>query len=260
MSNRRFVGIVGTPYVAFACTAGGLDTLPQFGLAGVDLTFRVESLPEQNASADEIHPLFSFIHDTGTQPAMLEVGITPSGRVAARAKSTSVWQTGISRILDATAWHTLSVGYDGASGAWTTTFDGTDDNSVVDPSPSYLVPSPGYATRLMLFNGRQGLTKMSASISAALATFVGAARNTTLTWSFSSRAGDSIPVALTTSDGGASEMAGVGPLVAEFWNPLFFTPWGSVPTGSPTGQYRRGLETDWVRRAKPTTNWTRVAA
>ncbi len=260
MSNRRFVSVGGAPYVAFACNTGDLDAMPQFGLASVTLEFRVEVLPQQNATADEIHPLFAFIHDIETQVAIFEVGVTPSGRVAAQVKSGDVWKSSISRVLDATAWHTLSVGYDGATGSWFTAIDGDIDNSQVDPSPSYLLPTAGYGTRLMLFNGRKGMSRMSASIAAASATFVGAVRNTTLTWDFTARSGDAIATGMTTSDGVASELGVLPAMRAERWNPLVFSPWGPVPTDGPGGLYSRGLETDWARRAKPTTSWTRVAA
>lgn len=260
MSNRRFVSTRGVPYLAFACNVGGSDVVPSLGFFDVILSFRVESLPEQSASADEIHPLFAFVQDSAARPDIFAVGITPSGRVAAKVKTGAVWQTGISRVLDATAWHTLEVGYDGASGAFITTFDGNVDNTVIDPFPEYLVPDAGQTSRLMLFNGGDGLTKMAASVSEAKAFFFGAARNTTLTWDFARRAGGTIPVALTTSDGGTTEFTTSLDLVAERWAPPFSSPWGAVPMTSTNGEYTRGLQTDWTRRAKPTTVWTRVAA
>jgi hypothetical protein len=259
MGTVRHVATLGQPYFAMVAEGvGDLSTLPQFGLAAVALEFRVDALPVQSASADELHPMFAFDHDLQTQAPLLEVGVTPSGRFKALAKSGSTWQTAPSRVSDTSVWHTLEVRYDGASGQWTAVLDGTTDTGTIDGAPQYLVPKAGYNTRLMLFNGRDGLARTGVSIRSAFLTFVGASDTTTLLYTVD-RSQDG---SLTPTFGGTGPAAIASPCVlsAQWYDPIFSHPWGVAPTNSTDGAYRYGLTTDWARLPRRSTAWTRVAA
>lgn len=257
--NHRFVTSLGDPYFAFKAEGvGDLTSLPSFGLIEAYVEFRVEVAPTQSASADELHPLLSFIHDLQTQPAIIELGVTPSGRAKATNRSGGVWQSGSGRILDASQWHSLRVAYDGGTGQWFVDFD-TDfqDTSIIDGG-GFLVPNAGYSTRLMLFNGNDGLTRAKASIRHAEFAFLGAGGSTILTYGFSGGYGSTLTPEFSGTLPGAMPTSCV--LSAGFYDPLFVAPWGSPSSGTPSGSYRWGLTTDYTRLAKPTTTYTRVPA
>lgn len=261
MSNHRFLTTLGQPYLAFVAEdIGDLSTLPTFGLAAVTAEFRVDRLPIQNAAADEIHPFFAFDHDVQTKAPILEVGITPSGRLKAQAKSGSQWQSVAGLFSDARRWNIIQIVYDGGTGVWDVTINGVEDANTVDGAPAYLLPDAGYNTRLMLMNGRDGLARSIVSVRDLSATFVGTFSNVAH-WPFGERSGATVtPVVTTTNPSGVSELRSTPVLSARWYEPTFTHPWGAVPSQPTTGAYRWGLETDWTRRPKPTTLYTRVPA
>ena len=260
MSNHRFVTSLGSPYFAFgADNVGSLATLPSDGFVGVVIEVRVDRLPEQNASADELHPLFSFCYDTQSKGSIFEMGVTPSGRMKARVRSGDVWQTATGFFSDTTAWNTIAITYGvQAAGNWDVTLNGAPPNtSQTDPFPQTLLPDSGFGTRLMLFNGIDGLTKMSASIRAAEMSFSSPSRATTLAWQFLPGGQNTLPTSLISA---ASDMPNDCAMTARWYNPSPLSPWGAVPTGSLAAAYSRGLTTDYAAVARPTTAYTQVAS
>ena len=255
MSTRRHVSTLGQPYFAFTAEdVGDRDTLPTFGLIDVALEFRVESLPVQNASPDELHPIFAFDHDLPTQPGILEIGVTPSGRFKAAAFTGSFWQTAPSTIANTDTWNTLEVGYDGGSGQWFITLNGVADNSTIDPSPAFLLPQPGYGSRLMLFNGRSGISRSHVSVRQVTLSFLGGSGSTFVSYTPTTRQDGTLQGVVS-----GLPMPANCDMAAEWYNPLLSPPWGAVPSGYPDGAFAFGLETDWTRLPQITTTWTRVA-
>lgn len=250
--NSRFVTSLSRPYFAMmAENVGDVNTLPADGLGQVHLEFRVEVPPQQHTSADELHPLFAFTHDIQTQPAILEVGITPSGRVKATAKSGHSYQSRINAVRDPSSWNSISVAYGGVSGVWAVNINSVIDTSVVDPSPVPLLPNAGYQTRLMLFNGRDGLSRYQVSVRYCL--LVWDTPTTLVVYDFQDDYGDAIEPDFQVGSW-PSDLT----MRASVYNPLVTAPWGPVPAGPPTGFYRWGLTTDYTRLAKPQTQFTRV--
>lgn len=260
MSNFRYVRSLGEPYFAFTAeNVGDLSTLPSFGLIQVTMEFRVFALPKAKASADELHPLFAFVHDLVTQPAIFEAGITPSGRIKASIRTGSVWQSAANIVGDATRWHRADFAYDGGSGQWFVTIDDhAQDTSVIDPGPAYLRPNAGYQTKLLAFNGRDGLSRSDVALRSLFNGWLGAGGATNAEYDFR----DNFGGALKPKFGGPAPAAMPSDCIlrAGFYDPLVTYPWGAVPTGSQDGAYRWGLGTEFTRLAKPTTKFTRVPA
>lgn len=265
MSNHRFVTSLGFPYFAFvADNIGDVNTLPSGGLAAVYAEFRVDSLPVQSASADEIHPFFAFDHGIQTQPPIFEIGVTPSGRFGARAKS-YVNPTNLSGqylsprtglFSGSAVWNTAQITYNALGpGAWDVTINGVRDLTQTDLNPSALLPNVGYGSRLLMFNGRDGLARTGISIRNLLATFVGVSSDN-YEWKFSEGEGRLLTPTITIT----TPPDALAPAVmdARFYEPLITHPWGAVPSGAPSGAYRWGLATDYTRLPKPVTTYTRV--
>ena len=258
MSNHRWVSSLGQPYFAFVADGiGDINTLPSAGLAAITAEFRVDALPTMKASVDEIHPFFAYNHDIQTQVPIFEVGITPNGALKALAKSGGTYKTRDSLFVDTSAWNTVQITYGvQAPGNWDVRVNGVVDNSVTDGAPTAMLPNSGYNSRILLFNGRDGLARTGISIRNLTATFVGTGPDM-YEWKFLERGGDTLTPVLTLFDPG-SLSAGVAR--AQWYNPFTASPWGAVPTGSVAGAYARGLSTDYVAVAKPVTAYTQVAA
>ena len=261
MSNHRFVASAGEPYFAFvAPDMANIDTIPGGGLLSLGARFRVDELPVQKATVDELHPLIAFVHDSTIQPSIMEVGITPNGRIKATNIFGDVYQTPISTIVDATRWYDLAVRYDYLSTTWTILIDGLIADSASGAGAAPLLPNAGYSTHIIIFNGREGLTRTKASISSAFASFQGTDENI-YTWDFHEKSGGTLtPTKTRLSGSGTFEMTADGLATARFYNPVTSIPWGAPPSGSPAGAYQWGLETDFTVLPKPTTEYTMVPA
>lgn len=264
--NHHFATSLGQPYFAFVADGiGDLATLPVGGLAAVTAQFRVDRLPDQLVSADECHPFFSFGHDLQTQPPILEVGVTPSGRLHAETqlgplpRADSAWHSRTGVFGDATVWNSIQVTYGvQAPGNWDVTINGVNDNNTTDSNPQTLLPVAGHNTRLMMFNGQGGLARTMISIRNLTATFVGVSGET-YEWTFGEGSGR-IVSPIFTELGVVMDPPFPTDLAARWYEPLTLHPWGAVPQGEPAGAYRWGLATDWTRLAKPVTAYTRVPA
>lgn len=262
MSNFRYVRSLGEPYFAFTAeNVGDLSTLPDRGLVGVGIEYRVDRPAQQNASADELHPLFSFAHDLQTQPAIFEVGITPSGRLKAVTRYGLTFQTGPSRFADSSRWHTALFDYD-ESGDLVVNIDDAPPVGVSGAGGA-LLPNAGYSTRLMLFNGRDGLTRAGLSLRRVTLTFADTAPSAAnILYDFHDDYTDTIEPDFPDFGSPLFKMPTDCVMRAAYYDPVFSTPWGNVPSPgtSPDAAYRWGLGTEFTRLAKPTTKFTRVPA
>lgn len=257
MSNHRFVTSLGQPYFAFVADGiGDLSTLPSHGLFSVRLNMRVDALPTQSASADELHPVFSFAHDIGTQPPICEVGVTPSGRLKVLGKSGATWSSRTGLFTGSGVWQEVQVDYTSGTGVFEVTIDGySEAGTMAGTTPGDLLPAAGHDTRIMLFNGRDALARTRVSVREVLAAFLGSGLSILL-WSFGERSGDSLTPTLTLAGGIDMPTPAAR---AQWYESLFYHPWGVVPTDSPNGAYSWGLETDFTAIARPVTAYTQVA-
>lgn len=260
MANRPFLTSLGLPYFALTHEQfGTVDVLPEFGLATVEIEVRVDELPQQLASPDELHPLFSWHHENLAEPAIFELGVTPSGRIKALAKSGSTWQSAGAVVGSALTWHFVQIGYDSASGQWGAIIDnGPLDEGTVDPMPQALVPNADRQTRLMLFNGKSGISRTHACVRNLFVGFQAAVGpHPGLIYDFHDGYGDTIEAEVLGDEEAFTEEQSV--MTATLYNPGT-QPWGAVPTGSPASMYRWGLMTEYTRVPKRVTKYTRVPA
>jgi hypothetical protein len=266
VSNRRFVSSGGDPYFTFQTgdEIGDATTIPGLGITWLGMQVRIDRLPTQKASPDELHPLVSFSNSYGLAGPILELGVTPSGRFAA-----ANWQTGDSTqtppgtILDTSRWYQLATNYDFLGGNFVLAGDFATLGAATAVSP--VVPAPGYNSRIMLFNGSLGRTNMKASISKAWVSFDGA--EFTYTYRFTEKTGVTLtptrdlgnvlagtevqnsPAAAVALPALGIATAGVVAAIAPLW--------GSPPLTAPA--YSWGLETDYTRIPRPVTAYTRIS-
>lgn len=260
MSNRRFVSSLGQPYLAFvADNVGDLSTLPSHGLLSVVFDLRVTALPTQSADPDEVHPFFSFAHDIGTQPAIFEVGVTPSGRLKATTIAGGVWSSPQGLFAANGPWVNIQMNYSSGTGEFEVLLDeygSPADAAETTAVAGDLVPVSGHNTKLMFFNGRDALSRTSLGMRSALVAFLGAGLNL-LQWSFAEGEGNALSPELVLA--GEPARVPTTPATAQWYESLFYHPWGAVPEGEPNEAYTWGLETEYTAIARPVTTYTRVS-
>ena len=263
MSNRRFLSSGGAPYLGFASTA--ISTLPGGGLTWLAVTARIDRLPTQRSSPDELHALVSLVDVSGG--TVLELGVTPSGRWKCACWNGDVSQTGPGVISDTTRWYSVFSNYDFLGGEFVLLGDVAADVPATLGQP--LLTQSGLPAQLLLFNGAGGLTNMAASVQRAGLTFQ-AGGDRSYSYRFTEKQGG---VLTPTRDTGNlfTEWRDGTPLVVD--DPAAFiqlpdsgiataTVWpGTVQWGPPPStppHYEWGFSTDYTRVPKPTTAYTRV--
>jgi len=254
MSRHAVMRSFGAPY--FCATQDDLSfmdaaSLPVGGLAESGMEFRVLTLPPQSASADEIHPLFSF-HEAGPSGGiMLEYGITPSGRFKAVNSLGTTISTQVGRIVADGQWHSVRVAYDGGTGDFYFQLDADALVATVDAG-SLLVPSAGRLGRVMLFNGRDGLARTAADIRYADAGF--SPGPALASWDFPNHA---LSAPASTKTGLSNQVMDLTPQ----WHQSFVRSYGEPPIDTnPRVGYEVVVTTDYTLRAMPTTVYNRVGA
>lgn len=258
--NHHFVKTLGEPYFAFmAFNVCDYNTMPPEGAVRMQARVRIDELPPALASADELHPIMALVHDLPTQPTIMEIGVTPSGRFKANNRWAEVYQTPAGFISDRTRWYELSFLYDYLNTQWSVTIDGGVDTAVLGTALP-LLPVTGYNVNLILFNGKTAISRTKVSCSSAVLT-LGDTNDSLYTYGMSEGEGSVItPVRSRQTPGPAfPPLLGDGILRSQFYDPLITNPYGTVPTGSASGAYRWGLETDYTRQARPTTAYTRIS-
>jgi hypothetical protein len=169
--GQRPLRALGRPHFAFALA----ETLSvNAAVAGHEasayVVFQLHRLPTAVSSPDEIHWLFS-LHEVGdANREMLSIGVTPLGALASATQQDGVLlgpagairadgcfhEAFLNLRSDAPSWRQLYL--DGICQVASTGFSGP---------PAFPYPEPGVETQVSLFNGRDGLSCLDASIAAA---------------------------------------------------------------------------------------------
>lgn len=266
MSRSRYIRSHGTP--GFAAYQDGLagmvyTNLPDFGLAALRFTFRLDAMPTMLASVEEFHPLFSVV-DVGVAPArdLLAIGVTPSGRIRAVNVGGDTLQTSINAIAADGVWHEVETAYDYGISSW---YDLTDaGNTIVPGVPGTVVTPllPSFYGRYVLFNGASGLTRCACSIADARATWSDALGTMSTTWDM-----------LTFDSMGRLDVGAAGALKNVWLDGGTYdgaltlgwldtspnaNPWGVIDNALDTrAHWSQGLQTVFTRRARAKTNFHR---
>lgn len=263
MANHPFVGSLGKPYFAFvAHNVESLSNSPiGVGLLSVRIVFRVSSLPTQKSSPDELHPLFSYEHETPGLPLIFEVGITPSGRLSGKAKDplgtgTPFLSSG-AIVLDSSRWYDVTWAYPG-DGHWQIIGDGDTDTAILNPNPVQLQTDAGETGRFMLFNGREGLSRSAVDFRKCNVKLLGNFVNQvhydfgeTLDGATAPERGGLTLTPSVSSTAPPSSILPTAVATAGYFDPAQPAPWGATPLGSANDAYRWGIQTDYTRASRP---------
>lgn len=267
MANNRFITSGGDPYLAFSTDENIGNSFPGLGVTWLRMDVRVDRLPTQKSSANELHPIVS-VANGGNGGPLLELGITPNGRFKCACYNGDVTQSQIGLISDTSRWWTVFVNYDFLGSAFQFYGDVTTFDVATLGQP--IAPTGGINSKIMLWNGPLGLTNAKISLKKVQVMF-------DTQYSYGYRFGEKSGSTLApTRDFGdiLSDYLGLVPLVinspttilnlpasgvasAEAYSPVVPT-WGTVPAAVP--DFSWGLTTDYTRVAKPATVFTRVAS
>lgn len=232
--------------------AAGLYT---YGLFNAQARFRVNLLPVAVASSSEMHAFLSLHYPVGTvgNIAILEIGVTPDGRVSALAQTNGAAVTSAAGVVSTGEWHDLEVNVDLGVPELTILLDGAQVAIDSTGTPGNLVPPSGRLARLVLFNGRAGISSTDLNLSnVRLFTSDGATPRTVI-YALDEKQGDTVNPTLDP-DGSFSGIdlvlqAGVFSALSQ-----------SLGAASRVGildSFEWVCETPYTKRAKPDTRFAR---
>lgn len=232
------------------------------------VAFRIDALPVQLASADEIHPLIAYTeHTLGRDLAV--IGVTPSGRLVAKAMDGPAVQTAAGFIQAGPLWHDAFADFSETlpidrlfylsreNPIGDTDFQPSGTNLVASSTTPRdpIVPAAGNLGRFILFNGVKAEARIAGAISLAEFTAPGFAG---ARWSINERFGSTLRV---NPDYALPDVPQNYNLTAQYFNPLFYAPaWGAFPDGDASDAYEWELHTAWAKRDLPETVWAKAAS
>jgi len=257
MSNGYALRSTGRPYFAMVqqtLAYMNAPSLPAFGALEWVVEFRLDSVPIQLASADECHAIASF-HEYASAGArrLLDVGISPSGRVQAAHPLGVGVQTAPGRVQADGAWHRLIVSYDAGAGDWRFNLDSDAQLSPNDGGAGgFLLPAAGFVGEVTLFNGLDGLSR--AGVTIRLATLGFTPGPNAVTWATSEGLG---AVVRSTRTGLAQQDF---TLTAQLRDPITTHPWGPVDLSQLDGAYAWQIATAYTESGAPATVYAETQA
>lgn len=240
--SLRSLGTSGA-MVAQASAAGmSGDGLYGGGFIQFALDARVLATPVAAVSDDELHPFLSLQYQSGptTWTPLLELGVTPNGRVRCTLSSGADAMSEPSLLTAASGWHAISVAYSPAHGTLALVMDGVEWDATDAGAP--LLPPTDEQMRLVLFNGAAMNATTEVALSGLTATAVpttGAPLPKTVTW-------------YMREHGGGTLLASVAD--GEFTDIDFSLVVNDLDA------FRWDIHTDWTARMRPTTRWTKAGA
>jgi hypothetical protein len=174
-ASERHLRALGKPHFAFALPAATLD----YGggpYYNAYIVFALDRLPTAVADEDEVHWLLSFHETSGQNRELIAIGVTPSGCLAAATRDSGILLSPKYSVPCDGLFHQAQLELEPDRGIRTLYLDG---RCLVSASgvrgTEQAVPEPGTPVRVALFNGRDGLSRLNASVSRAgigLASFV----------------------------------------------------------------------------------------
>jgi hypothetical protein len=254
-SGQSGVRSLGIPHFAFATPVANLS----YGggpYYNAYVMFSLERLPTAVSSEDEVHWLLSLHEASGQARELISIGVTPAGSLAFATRDSGVRLSAKGAAPTDGSYHLARVELDAGSGLRTLYLDGIGIviDSINRAASEQAVPAVGVPVRVALFNGRDGLSCLRASISSAgigLGSFVApdepVADERAVSWLVKEGYGGS----LECSADSPAEMAttfGPATLVAMWFDgsPLSNSP--DDPSKSLTSAYSWGFNTAWTVR------------
>jgi hypothetical protein len=176
--GQRTLTSLGKPHFAFALTNAVPGSFSGGGDHGIEVVFRLERLPVAQVSSSEPHWLVSYHEAGGLGRELLSLGVTPSGAIAigTRENGTVLSAAGVCQVDD--LFHAIRLWHFVSFGSRQLFVDNVCVLDVVGPvvpdagQPPYTTGTDehGYPlyhyddVRMTLFNGRDGLSVISASV------------------------------------------------------------------------------------------------
>lgn len=260
MSNGWSVKSKGAPYLAFVQAAAGMTAAAhapgERGPFRLALEVAFDALPSQNASADEVHRLFSY-QDGGialSPPDLMSLGVTPSGRLVGLTPNSGVTQSATGVIVADGITRELALDFN-VAGFATLSLNGVE--LVLLNAVPAVYPLPTGVGQMMLFNGGDGLARYVARIRRASWT----EQFRTITWPIN-EGQDQALKATTTAD---TSDPSVVPFTQDFTLRAGFStgtePWGPWDEiDDPAVLYAWVVSTAYTRLAPPSTRYERSQA
>jgi len=272
VSSNRAVRSFGLPYFSmFSIGDRPASALPQQGVSQVSVEFALHALPPQRVSPDEINPIFSLGDYFKSPPAssVVSIGVSPSGRVIATTRYGDVIQSSAGRVSPSSGFVRVSATFDTPAQSVTLKVgvDGLLSGSLALTNP--LLPTR-YA-RAIAFNDTAGSGRCQASIRRAELVFsdVSLLDAPSITWDFSEGYGASAAPVFganpTALNGGFwvknGEVASNWTMNAGYWDPVLYPKlWGEIPQSDAGEAYDWEVNTAYVKRSMPVTQYRKAVS
>jgi hypothetical protein len=241
--GQKNVRSLGKPHFAFALA----EALPIFAPgseAAAYVVFALHALPAMVASWDEVHWLFSFHEEADQSLEILSIGVTPGGALVAATLEAGIIRSSAGVVSADGNFHEARIDLR-APGTWRDlSLDGRVLVSVVGSITPLYDPPDNVAVRASLFNGRDGLSRLNASIAKAGLAF----EDFSLDWPIEEGAGEILGY---TSETEAIEFplyTPPWPLAATWFSGLPVSVCPDDPTLPLSSAYTWGRSTRWTPR------------